>query len=118
MASGKKQYLTVLPMNHIPLASYFEDKGPERVFRLEARSNSNPFDFNLQFMHRKGWSLSSDRFRFRFQQEPPPENSNPLLKLMGSRPPHLLIRRLDKEEDMFATYSFFMDGTIEGPQQR
>jgi hypothetical protein len=101
-------------MNHIPLNDFFQDAPPKRVLRLRASPEFSPLDFNLQFLERSGWSVTSDRFRFHPQQDPPPDDANELVRLIASRPPHILIRRLNKEEDYFVAFSIFLDGTIEG----
>ena len=101
-------------MSHIPLSGFFQETPSKKIFRVRALPEVSPPDFNLRFLDRSGWSLSSDRFRFHPQQEPPPDDANELVKLMASRPPHILIRRLNKEEDYFVTISVFLDGKIEG----
>ena len=100
-------------MSHIPISVYFDDKPPEKVFIIKAKPGFSPLDFNLEFLKRQGWSLSSDRFRFHTQQELPPDDANEVIKLLASRPPHILIRRLDKEEDYFIALSVYMDGSVE-----
>ena len=100
-------------MTRISLKTYFDEQPPTTVYRLRAKPEFSPLDFNLEFLKRRGWSLSSDRFRFHMQQDPPPEKANELVKMLASRPPHILIRRLDKEEDYFVALSIYMDGSIE-----
>ncbi len=100
-------------MSHISLEDYFDNKPPQKVYRVIAEPDFSPLDFNLEFLKRSGWSLSADRFRFHTQQAAPPEEANALVKFMALRPPHLLIRRLNKEEDYFVAISIFVDGKIE-----
>ena len=100
-------------MSHISISNFFGEKAPECIFRIKATPDFSPLDFNLEFLKRKGWSLSSDRFRFHTQQEPPAEDASEFVKFLASRPPHLLIRCLNKEEDYFVAFSVYMDGKVE-----
>jgi HEPN domain-containing protein len=98
--------------NHIPLEDYSKEaKSP--VFRLVAKPTFAPVDLNLKFLAEDGWSASTDRIRFYIQQEQRAQPEHPLAKLIGSVPPHLLIRRYDREEDCLAVLRIFLDGTIE-----
>jgi HEPN domain-containing protein len=38
--------------------------------------------------------------------------AHPLKKMLASQPPHILVRKLDKEEDYFVAISIFMDGRM------
>ena len=102
MANGK----------HIPLSNYFDENPRQAVFELRAVPNYSPVDFNLEFLRTKGWSVSVDRFRFHFQTTDTTSGDHPLKKMLASQPPHILIRKLDKEEDYFAAISIFMDGKM------
>lgn len=97
---------------HIPLQEYTKEvKSP--VFRLTAKPTFAPVDVNLKFLAEDGWSASTDRIRFHFQREQQAQPTHPIAKLIASMPPHLLIRRYDREEDCVATLRIFLDGTIE-----
>ncbi len=98
---------------HIPLADFFEEPSPEKIFRVVGSPAFSPLDFNLKFLNRNGWSVSFDRFRFHVQQEKPGDDAPDLVKQMASHPPHLLLRRLNKEEDYFVAISVFINGRIE-----
>ena len=100
-------------MNHIALADFFKESPPAKIFRVVASPDFSPLDFNLKFLDRNGWSVSSDRFRFHVQQEEPVPDAPEFVRLIASRPPHLLLRRLNKEEDYFVAISVFVDGRIE-----
>ena len=56
--------------------------------------------------------MSVDRFRFHFQSADTISADPPLKKMLASQPPHILVRKLDKEEDYFVAISIFMDGTM------
>jgi HEPN domain-containing protein len=97
---------------HIPLSNYFDKDPRQSVFTLGVVPNFSPIDFNLEFLRAKGWSVSSDRFRFHFNSAHMTPAEHPLKKLLGSLQPHILIRKLDKEEDYFVALSVFFDGKI------
>jgi len=97
---------------HIPLSNYFDDKPRHAIFTLQAVPSYSPVDFNLEFLRTKGWSVSVDRFRFHFQTIDTISGNDPLRKMLASQPPHILVRKLDKEEDYFVAISIFMDGKI------
>lgn len=97
----------------IPLAAYrnHNERGL-KVFRLTAKPKSAPIDFNLTALFEKvGWR-PSDRFRFWYVQELP-KTDNQILSALISTPPHILIRKLDSEEDSFCICRILMDGCVE-----
>jgi hypothetical protein len=65
------------------------------------------------FLAQDGWSASGDRLRFHVLREPQEALKHPLAELLGSVPPHILIRRFDREEDCIAVIRVFLDGTIQ-----
>jgi hypothetical protein len=97
---------------HIPISNYFDENPQQSVFTLQAKPNYSPVDFNLEFLRTKGWSVSVDRFRFHFQSTDTAPGDHRLKKMFASQPPHILVRKLDKEEDYFVAISIFMDGKI------
>jgi hypothetical protein len=97
---------------HLPLSKYFEEHPRQGVFTIQAVPNFSPVDFNLEFLRAKGWSVSVDRFRFHFQSGDTISGDHPFKKMLTSQPPHILVRKLDKEEDYFIAISIFMDGKI------
>jgi hypothetical protein len=97
---------------HIPLSNYFDKNPRQTLFTLHAVPNFSPLDFNLEFLKAKGWSLSADRFRFHFEAGDVTSGEHALKKLFASLPPHMLIRKIDKEEDYFVAISVFVDGKL------
>jgi hypothetical protein len=66
----------------------------------------------LEFLKANGWSLLADRFRFHFEAGDVTSGEHALKKLFASLPPHMLIRKIDKEEDYFVAISVFVDGKL------
>jgi len=97
---------------HIPLSNYSGENSDRAVFVLNAVPNFSPIDFNLGFLRSTGWSVSVDRFRFHFQQKDEASAAHPLKQMLAAQPPHILVRKLDKEEDYFVAVSLFMNGKI------
>lgn len=102
MANGK----------HIPLSNYSDENPQRAVFALKAVPNFSPIDFNLGFLRTKGWSVSVDRFRFHFEQNNATSDAHPLKQVLAPQPAHILVRKLDKEEDYCVAISVYMDGSI------
>jgi hypothetical protein len=98
--------------DHIELSKYSSDQSGLSVYCLTAKPSFSPIDINLAFLAQEGWSASGDRLRFHVQQ-PQEVLKHPLAELLGSVPPHILIRRLDREEDCIAVIRVFLDGTIQ-----
>lgn len=97
---------------HIPLSNYSDEKLQRPVLILNVVTNFSPVDFNLEFLRTKGWSVSVDRFRFHFEPKHTTSGDHPLKQMLASQAPHVLIRKLDKEEDYFVAISIFVDGKI------
>jgi len=81
------------------------------VFRLEAKSDFSPLDVNLAYLARSGWNQAVDRLRFHTVQQNVPTD-HPLAKAIGHFGHHLLIRRLEKEEDRFVSIHASIEGQI------
>jgi HEPN domain-containing protein len=98
---------------HIELTKYSEDPAGLSVYCLTAKPSFAPIDINLTFLSADGWSPSGDRLRFHFQRDSEALPKHPLAELIGSIPPHLILRRYDREEDCFAAIRVFLDGSIQ-----
>jgi HEPN domain-containing protein len=97
----------------IPLDTYKDyGKARLRVFRITAKPKSAPIDFNLAVLFEKAGWQPSDRFRFWYAQDFK-EIDNPLLSTLANSPAHILIRKLDREEDSFCICRILLDGCIE-----
>lgn len=81
------------------------------VFQIKAEPRFSPIDFNIKlFIEKKGWG-PSDRFRFWFITEKR-QVDNPLLEKLINPEPHILIRKLDVEEDCFCHCEISLDGNV------
>jgi hypothetical protein len=94
------------------LTSYTDPATAAPVFRLAARPRFSPLDVNLAFLARLGWNQSVDRLRFHIQGSVDAAPDHPLAQVISKVEPHLLIRRLDREEDRFASVSASVQGEI------
>jgi hypothetical protein len=82
------------------------------VFRLRAKPQFSPLDVNLAFLARSGWNQSVDRLRFHFQHGFAGPADHPLAQVINRLDPHLLIRRLDRDENRFASVHVSVQGEI------
>lgn len=97
----------------IPLDAYKDyEKERLKVFKITAKSKSTPIDFNLAALFEKAGWQPSDRFRFWYVQDFK-EIDNQLLSALINAPPHILMRKLDREEDSFCICRILLDGCIE-----
>jgi hypothetical protein len=97
--------------NH-PLSSYADPASGAPVFRLTARPQFSPLDVNVAFLARSGWNQSVDRLRFHFDGASVAAPEHPLTQALSRSVPHLLIRRLDHDEDRFASVHAGKDGEV------
>lgn len=95
-----------------PLSSYRDPVSGAPVFCLRAKPAFSPIDVNVAFLVRSGWNQSVDRLRFHIRRPSDPASDSPLAEAIGRFGPHLLIRRLDREEDRFASLRISVDGEI------
>ena len=94
----------------IALASFHGKAQGLEVFELKAKPGFAPIDLNLfALTETMDWSLS-DRMRFWYVQA----DDEKLPETVGifNVSPHLLLRRLDKEEDTFCHCRVNMDGEV------
>jgi hypothetical protein len=93
-----------------PTSEYLSDaaQGPPFV-RLELQPDFLPVDINLLFVSRQGWSPGD---RLRISLAPPPSQSGRMGEILGKIPPHVLLRRYDRQLDSFISIRFLMDGRI------
>jgi hypothetical protein len=98
--------------DHYPLDDYTRSAPGAPVFRLAARAQFSPLDVNVAYLARSGWNQAVDRLRFQGEQQAHIAPDHPLAKAAGSFGPHLLVRRLEKEEDRFVSIHAFMKGDI------
>jgi Domain of unknown function (DUF4145) len=95
------------------LDKYADPSQAPPVFRLIGKPDFSPIDLNLAFLAKTGWLQSVDRLRFHYDRSGGDQPAHPVAQMLGSVPPHLLVRRLDREEDRFATVRLFVTGDIE-----
>jgi hypothetical protein len=95
------------------LDKYADPSKAPPVFRLIAKPDFCPIDLNLAFLAKTGWLQSVDRLRFHYERSADDQPAHPLAQMLESVPAHLLVRRLDREEDRFATVRLFVSGEIE-----
>jgi hypothetical protein len=67
---------------------------------------------NVAFLARSGWNQSVDRLRFHFGRASDAAPDHPLAQAISRFAPHLLIRRLDYDEDRFASVHAAADGEV------
>ena len=84
------------------LDSYTGPISDTPVFCLHAKASFSPLDINLAFLARSGWNQSIDRLRLHAENPSEAPAVQPLAQVLGWLRPHLLIRRLDRDEDRFA----------------
>jgi Domain of unknown function (DUF4145) len=98
------------PTRHA-LDDYFADSPPP-VFTLNAHAQFTPIDINLAYLAQSGWNQTVDRLRFHVQNQVPPASGHPLADALRTMQPHLLVRRLDEEEDRFISIQIAIDGNV------
>lgn len=94
------------------LNSYTGSISDTPIFRLHAKANFSPLDINLAFLARSGWNQSIDRLRLHAESPSDAPPGHPLAQVLGWLRPHLLIRRLDRDEDRFAAVHASINGEI------
>src|SRR5882724_1334752 len=102
MSSGSKQSID----------SYTDSATSAPVYCLLAKAQFSPLDLNVSFLQRTGWNQSVDRLRFHVEYESGVVHDHPLAKILGDVEPHILIRRLDRDEDRFISLQATIDGEI------
>lgn len=95
-----------------PLSSYADSASRTPVFCLRAKPNFSPLDVNVAFLLRSGWNQSVDRLRFHVHHATDAPRDHPLAQAISGMEPHLLIRRLDRDEDSFASVQASVNGEI------
>ncbi len=104
--------MTAKTQRKVSLASYMEADSLPPVFRLRAKASFSPLDLNVAFLIRTGWVQSVDRLRFHVEAPGPAPSSHPAAALLSQVRPHLLVRKLDRDEDRFVAIQAWVDGTI------
>src|SRR5882724_11969660 len=97
---------------HYKLEQYANPKDASPVFRLQIRPSFSPLDINVAFLVRTGWQQSNDRIRFHGKSGIHPHSGHPLGEVLRAMQPHLLIRRLDRAEDHFASVHVALNGEV------
>src|SRR5437870_12562121 len=95
-----------------PLATYLDSPSGVPVFSLQAKPNFSPLDLNVAFLERTGWNQSVDRLRFHVAQGSSDSSDHPLARMLRDVEPHILIRRLDRDEDRFVSVQASVNGGI------
>jgi len=93
------------------LDDYF-GKTPPSVFQLTAIAQFSPIDINIAYLAQAGWNQTVDRLRFHVQSQNPSSADHPLAAVIGSVEPHIIVRRLDEEEDRFVSIQITIDGVV------
>jgi hypothetical protein len=97
---------------HYMLEQYTNPKDAPPVFLLRVRPSFSPLDINVAFLVRTGWLQSRDRLRFHHESAVQPPSDQPLGEVLRAMHPHLLIRRLDRAEDSFASVHITINGEV------
>lgn len=92
-----------------PTTDYVKESDTPPFVRLEVRPMYSPTDLNLLFVSRQGWT-SADRLRIALAVPPAP--AGPVAELIAKIPPHVLLRRYDRDADAFVAIRFLADGPI------
>jgi len=100
-------------MKHIPIDNYFSDNPQKAVYCISAVPGFSPLDINLKFLHSNGWSINTDRISFHTEIKMEVPEQHPMAQILGNLKPHLLIRKIDKEEDYFISIQVMIDGSIQ-----
>lgn len=95
-----------------PLASYTEHGSNAPVFHLHAKAQFSPLDVNITFLARSGWNQAVDRLRFHTDHPSRSNSGHPLAQALSSFAPHLLLRRLDRDQERFGAIHAYIDGQI------
>jgi hypothetical protein len=95
-----------------PLNSYADSASGSKIFCLGAKAHFSPLDINVAFLARSGWNQSVDRLRFHGKHDVKFAADHPMAQVMDRLEPHLLIRRLDHDEDRFVSVHAYLDGKI------
>jgi len=95
-----------------PLNSYADPAASAAVFCLRAKPQFSPLDVNVAFLTQSGWNQSVDRLRFHIERSSKIPPGHPMAQVMSRLEPHLLIRRLDHDEDYFASVHVSVPGEI------
>jgi hypothetical protein len=99
-------------MKHIPIDNYFSDNPKKIVYCINCVPDFSPLDINLEFLHSNGWSINTDRIRFHTETKMEVPKDYPMAQILATLKPHLLIRKIDKEEDYFISIQAMIDGNI------
>lgn len=99
-------------MQHMPLENYFASDPKKSVFVLQGIPDFSPLDINIKFLLARGWSVATDRLRFHTETKLDVNQTHPMAAILKSMKAHLLIRKLDKEEDYFIGVQIYIDGHI------
>lgn len=94
------------------LSNYLDSPSSAPVFLLQARPSFSPLDLNVAFLQRLGWNQSVDRVRFHVAQDSANSSDHPLAEMLKDLEPHILIRRLDRDEDRFVSVQASVAGEI------
>ena len=100
-------------LKHIKIENYFSENSQKLVYCVQAKPDFSPLDINLKFLQSNGWPLNSDRLRFHTESKSELPEDHPMAKILNTLQPHLLIRKLDKEEDYFVSIQAGIDGNIQ-----
>jgi hypothetical protein len=103
---------TMPDQTHYMLEQYAIPKDAPPVFLFRVRPSFSPLDINVAFLARTGWLQSSDRLRFHSESAAQSPSDHPLGEVLRATQPHLLIRRLDRVKDSFASVHITINGEV------
>lgn len=110
--TGSLKRLNVASTSNHPLRSYADPAVSAPVFCLHAKPQFSPLDVNVAFLAHSGWNQAVDRLRFHVEQDFKIPPAHPMAQVMSQIDPHLLIRRLDRDEDRFISVHVSVNGEI------
>jgi hypothetical protein len=90
----------------------YSKEPPPPVFILTATALFSPIDINIAYLSQAGWNQMVDRLRFHIQNQTPLVSNHPLAGVINSINPHIILRRLDEEEDRFISIQIEINGII------
>lgn len=94
------------------LSSFGDPATGSKVFLLRAKAQFSPLDVNVAFLARSGWNQSADRLRFHIKHDSKIPARHPMANIISRLQPHLLIRRLDRDEESFISVQVSLEGEI------
>ena len=99
--------------NRVSLKDYSDLESLPPVFHMTVEPTYSPIDINLAYLFSIGWRQSVDRFRLHTELAQGLRSSHLVDNLISDVEPHLLIRKLEQDEDRFIVLQIRLSGEIE-----